>query len=304
MRSEVVDVLDCVLIVVAYHSARDLDALLGTVPGAAGDLSWTLVVVNNDPGERLSPAWGGRSDVILVEAGDNLGYAGGLNLGLSVAPPSRWTVFLNPDVRLGEDALVRMTSEAGTRNAVVPLMVDDAGVVQPSLRREPTVLGSLGDAFLGRRWPSRPGRLGETVLSEDAYRTPAPVDWATGAVLLVPTAIVHAVGDWDAERFFLYSEETDYARRLRDAGTSLRFLPEARVSHTGGGSGTTVALHALQEVNRVRYFRKWHSAPAAATFWGVAVLTNLLRSHRPTGRAALRALLSRAERAALPGGAR
>lgn len=296
--------LDCVLIVVAYRSAASLESLLATVPGSAGELSWRVVVVNNDPGEDLTSLVAARPGVQLLEAGDNLGYAGGLNLGLAAAPPSRWTVFLNPDVRLGEGALARMARAAGEDTAVVPRMVDDLGALYPSLRREPTVLGSLGDGLLGRRWASRPPWLGETLLAERSYQAPRAVDWATGAVLLVPTVVAGAVGPWDADRFFLYSEETDYSRRLREAGCGVRFLPEAQVVHGGGGSGTSDALHALQEVNRVRYFRKWHPPPAAAAFWGVAVLTNALRSHRPAGRAALRALLSRRERAALPGGTR
>lgn len=296
--------LDCVLIVVAYRSSVSLKGLLATVPGSALDLTWRVVVVNNDPSEDLGPLVAEHPGVQLIEAGENLGYAGGLNVGLAAAPPSRWTAFLNPDVRLGEGALAQMARSAGEHTAVVPLMIDDLGVVHPSLRREPTVLGSLGDAFLGRRWPTRPPWLGETLLAPDVYQHPGTVDWATGAVLLVPTAITGAVGPWDAERFFLYSEETDYSRRLREAGCAVRFLPTARVMHEGGSSGTSDALHALQEVNRVRYFHKWHTPPAVAAFWAVAVLNNALRGHRRAGRASLGALLSRRQRAALPGGAR
>ena len=41
------------------------------------------------------------------------------------------------------------------------------------------------------------------------------MDWATGAALLVPATVAHEVGEWN-EEFFLYSEETDYFRRIRD----------------------------------------------------------------------------------------
>lgn len=293
---------DCVLIAVSYRNADGLERLLATVPGAAGPLSWHVVVVNNDPEEDLGPVVSGIPEVEVVEAGDNLGYAGGINLGLIAAPASRWTVFLNPDVMLTPGSLVRMARAAGETTAVVPVIEDDDGRLQSSMRREPTVLRSLGDALLGARWATRPAWLGETVLSTGPYETGGEVDWATGAVLLVPTPAVTAVGPWDERRFFLYSEETDYFRRLRNAGCSVRFLPDAQVSHEGAGSGTSDALHALQEVNRVRYFRKWHRAPSTAAFWGVAVLNNTLRVHRPAARAALRALLIQRERARLPGG--
>ncbi|UFU02383.1 glycosyltransferase family 2 protein [Ruania suaedae] len=296
--------IDCVLVIVSYRSASDLDALLATVPAAAGTLSWRAVVVNNDPDDDLRPILAGRPEAELIEAGANLGYAGGINRGLAAAPASRWIVFLNPDLRLGPGALESLAMATGGRDAVVPAIEDEDGRIQYSLRREPTILGSLGEALLGDRWPSRPRALSEMVRTRAAYERPGTVDWATGAVMLVPTAVVARVGPWDADRFFLYSEETDYCRRLRTAGASIRFLPEAVVSHRGGGSGTSDALHALQEVNRTRYFGKWHGRAAAAAFTAVAVLSNVLRCHRPRNRAALRALLSPAARAALPGGPR
>lgn len=296
--------IDCLLVVVSYRSGPDLQGLLPTIPGSVGDLSWHTIVVNNDSTEDLSAVVAGHPHVELVDAGANLGYAGGINAGLAAARPSRWTVFLNPDVRLGQGALAAMAQAAGERDAVVPTIVSDAGVVQHSLRREPSVLGSLGDAVFGNRWKRRPPPLGEMIRDEADYASPRTVDWATGAALLVPTPVVQEVGPWDDDRFFLYSEETDYCRRLRAAGSRIRYLPAARVVHRGAGSGSSDTLHALLEVNRVRYFRKWHRAPATAAFAGVTVLNNLLRSHRPRSRAALRALLRPADRATLPGGPR
>lgn len=294
--------LDCALIVISYRSARDVEGLLATIPAAADGLSWQVVVVNNEPADDLRDAVSTCSEAVLVEAGTNLGYAGGINLGLASAPPSRWTVFLNPDLRLRPGGISAMTTSAGQTRAVVPKIVDDAGTVQCSLRREPTVVGSLGDALFGNVWQERPPWLAEMVRSASAYESPRNVDWATGAALLVPTTVVTDVGRWDADRFFLYSEETDYCRRLRDNGTPVHFVPDVVVSHRGGGSGTSDQLHALLEVNRVRYFRKWHGALATGAFAAVAVLNNLLRIRRARSRAALRALLVPSARSALPGG--
>lgn len=296
--------IDCLLIVVSYHSSADITGLLATVPAAMGGLSWSALVVNNDPADDLGHVVAAHPGADLVESGANLGYAGGINRGLAGAPPSRWVVFLNPDLRLGPGAIALMAAASGGRDAVVPTLVDDAGLLQYSLRREPSVLGALGDALLGGRWPGRPPALGEMITRSTAYASPGIVDWATGAALLVPSTLVRRVGPWDADRFFLYSEETDYCRRLRRTGAAIRFVPDAVVTHRGGGSGTSEALHALQEVNRVRYFRKWHSMPGTAPFAAVVILNNLLRCHRSRSRVALRALLAPRARRALPGGAR
>ena len=296
--------IDCVLIVVAYRSTAALGRLLESVPDAVDGLSWHVVVVNNDPTADLADVVGAHAHAQLVESGANIGYAGGLNRGLQMAPPARWTAFLNPDLELRPGSIARLTATAGVQDAAVPTIVDDDGVRQWSLRREPTVVAALGDGLFGDRWPRRPSVLSETIRDPVAYGRPGSVDWATGAVLVVATRVAVEVGPWDAERFFLYSEETDYCRRLRARGSAIRFVPEAVVQHRGAGSGTSDALHALQEVNRVRYFRKWHGDAESALFTGVIVLKHLLRIHRREARASVRALVSPGSRTALPGGGR
>ena len=294
--------VDCLLVVVSYRSAADIAGLLDTVPAALGDLSWHVVIVNNEPAEDLTRVVRPHPHVEIVHPGRNLGYAGGINRGLRGAPATRWTVFLNPDLRLERGSIARLARVAGRHDAAVPAIINDDGALQCSLRHEPTILGSAGDALFGDRWPGRPAALGEIIRDQTTYARPGVVAWATGALLLVPTPVVRKAGPWDSRTFFLYSEETDYCRRLRELGVAIRFVPDAVVRHRGAGSGTSDVLHALQEVNRVRYFRKWHGSLATAGFASVVILNNAFRAHRPRSRAALRALLSSSRRASLPGG--
>ncbi|MFC5931583.1 glycosyltransferase family 2 protein [Cryobacterium melibiosiphilum] len=296
--------IDLAIIVVAYQSAADLPKLLATLPAAAGGLTWQAIVVDNSSDPGLAAACGSPDNVCFVDAGSNLGYSGGLNVGVRNAPDSHFTVFLNPDLSLGANALLRLVEGCSKRGAAasVPLVLDDSGKPQPSLRREPTTLRSLGEALFGDHWPTRPPWLAEMVRLPADYASARPVEWATGAALLVRTSVVEAIGPWDSERFFLYSEETDYARRIRARGYTIEFAPTAIVHHRGAGSGSGPALDALLAVNKVRYFQKWHGQPSSLLFFGVAVIHNALRLRRPESRATLRALFSAPARAALPGG--
>lgn len=165
-------------------------------------------------------------------------------------------------------------------------------------------MGTLGDALFGAHWLGRPGALTEIVHDPAQYRLPHPVDWATGAALMVRREVVSAVGAWDSARFFLYSEETDYCRRIRERGGQIWFTPHATVRHRESGSGSAPELDALLELNKVRYYRKWHPGLPSVAFALVALLRNALRAHRPSSRAAMAALVSRHARAALPGGQR
>lgn len=98
------------------------------------------------------------------------------------------------------------------------------------------------------------------------------------------------VGPWD-ERFFLYSEEIDYATRARGHGFKIEYLPTARVLHSGGGSGTSDELDALLAVNRIRYAEKWDHWPRV--FRGIVIFHELMRAYRRKHRITLRILLQR-----------
>jgi GT2 family glycosyltransferase len=63
------------------------------------------------------------------------------------------------------------------------------------------------------------------------------VEWIVGACMLLRREILERVGGFD-ERFFMYSEETDWQRRIRDAGWEITFVPTVHVTHFGGASGT------------------------------------------------------------------
>jgi N-acetylglucosaminyl-diphospho-decaprenol L-rhamnosyltransferase len=296
--------VECAIIVVAYRSAADLPGLLASVPAAAGGMSWHAIVVDNDGTDGLTGALAGAKGTTLIASPGNIGYSGGLNLGMAAAPPSRVTVFLNPDLTLEPGSLAALVAAVDDQRvgAAVPRIRDDTGETQPSLRREPTVLRSAGEALFGDHWPGRPRWFAEMVREPERYERSGPVDWATGAALAVPTEMLRELGPWDAERFFLYSEETDYFRRVRAADSLVQYVPGAVVRHAQGGSGRSPQLDALQTVNKLRYYRKWHRALPSAAFAATLALHNLLRLGEPSARASLAALFSRAARNALPGG--
>ena len=96
----------------------------------------------------------------------------------------------------------------------------------------------------------------------DAYDTDTDTDWAEGSTQLVSGECWSACGPWD-ESFFLYSEETDFDLRARDAGSRRGTSPAASATHLEGGSATSARLWPLLVVNQVRLYRRRHGAAAA-----------------------------------------
>ena len=277
--------------------------MLDSLPAASGALSTRCVVVDNASTDAtLSLAR--MRDVTVIASAQNLGYSGAINLGRRAAGPCSSLLILNPDVVLEPGAIERLCSATAGSDVgmVAPMLFDARGNIYPTMRRDPSIRGTLGDALFGARLAARPGWLSEPVRDEGAYAQAHDVAWASGAVMLITAACDAAVGEWDSSRFFLYAEETDYAIRARRCGYRVCYVPSARVLHQEGGSGRSPALHALQSVNRIRCYGKYHRATATFMFRVVVALGHLLRAFRRSDREALRTVLRRSRWRELPGG--
>lgn len=280
------------MVIVTYQSARHLPRLLADLAAASAQLALHVLVVDNASTDGTAQI-AEEAGVTVIPTGANLGYAGALNVAFRHVGPEDPVLVLNPDVSLEAGAIEALLAavEADGVGVAVPTIRDMAGTVAPSMRSEPSIVRAFTAALLGRRTAWLPAALSEIVWTPSAYDRQQYPDWACGAALLMTAECLRLVGDWDDERFFLYSEETDFFRRVRMAGLRTVFVPQAQVRHVGGGSGSSPALVALMAVNRVRYFEKYHSGAASLAFRAAVVLHELLRCRDAGHRAALRALV-------------
>jgi GT2 family glycosyltransferase len=271
------------VVVVAFNSARQLPALIGSLPGAAPGIDLEVVVVDNASADD-SVAVCASLGTTCVPTGVNGGYARAINLGTRHLPHCDALLICNPDLCWEPGAIARLWE--GTRHSggvAVPMLCDGSGAVARSQRRDPSIPGQFGEALLGGRWSTRPALLTEIVRDPGSYATAHAVDWATGAALLVPRACVEQVGPWD-EDYFLFSEEVDYMVRCREAGFPIVFWPEAIAMHEEGGSGRSTSLLSLVGVNKLRFYGRRHGTLATALY-GLGVVLQLLvrasdRAHR------------------------
>src|SRR4051794_7289737 len=173
----------------------------------------------------------------------------------------RYGLLLNEDseLRPGATAALHAALEAHLRaGAAGAQLLRPDGTAQPSAVRFPTVrAAAAGAAGLARRNVQSRG---------DAVRE---VDWAHSAAMLVRREAGATIGWLDAA-FFVYSDEVDFCRRLRDAGWSILYVPSAQAVHheqlaTGAASERRIVEFAR---NRDRYVRKHHgTATARAVRW-------------------------------------
>lgn len=265
--------VDVAAVVVTFNSTRHVAALLDSLPQAFGDLSYSVVVVDNDSTDGTPELLARRADCRIVRAAND-GYAAGINRAVAASPPASTILILNPDATLDPDAVPRMLQVLRRRRdagIIAPRVREEDGRLSPTLRRGPT-LGRVG----GLSFTGLP-MFAERIELPGEYETEHEVDWAVGAILLVDRRCFDELRGLD-ESFFLYSEETDFSLRARDAGWATVYTPRAGAMHIGGGSGESATTHTMQMLNRVRLYRRRTGVVRAWLYFGLTIVVELRRA--------------------------
>jgi N-acetylglucosaminyl-diphospho-decaprenol L-rhamnosyltransferase len=279
---------DLAVVVVNHNAGEHLRRCLTSVFERAGGAELEVVVVDNassDGSARTAAEAFPRAKVI--ETGTNRGFAAGVNVGIGETS-APFVFVLNPDAFVWEGTLegfAKLAAERPRAGAIGPLIRNEDGTIYPSPRVQPGIGVAVGHAFLAPLWPDNPWSRRYRMAGWDRS-SEREVDWISGSAFLLRRAALDEVGLLD-ERFFLYAEEVDLFRRLRDAGWTIVFTPELEVVHVGGVStGRSRRMHLIHSRSVYLYFRKHH-----ARGWRRLLL--------PLARAALRAraeLVSLAQR--------
>ena len=202
--------------------------------------------------------------VRYVDPGRNLGFAGGVNLGVRTLGVDGDVLVLNPDAIVQASDLDRMLTvlHADRHTAAVA----------------PRLVGPDGEQRASWPWPS-PGHMWQEAVG--LGRVADRHDFLVGAVLLLSGQALAEVGTFD-ERFFLYAEETDWQRRAVDLGWQVKVVPEVVAVHTGAGTSTDGARRqALFHAGTETYIRKWFGPRGWLSYRAAAVVGAAARSLLP-----------------------
>lgn len=281
--------------VVTFNSSAMLPGLLDSLEvGMAGVGPYDVMIVdNNSRDASVEIARNHRQKPIVIEMGSNAGYAAAINAAMDAMHPQSHLLVLNPDLRMYARSAKALLDcfENPTVGIAVPRNYREDGTTDPTIRQEPSVLTAWCDSVFGGKTASRRG-WGEMIDTPDRYEHGGPIEWATGSALLVSARARATVGRWD-ESFFLYSEEVDYQRRVREAGFEVVYEPRSQVMHKGGDHGVNPKLFALLTANRVRYYARHHGLVSTLLFrLGLAAGEIARLSRGAVHRAALLSLFS------------
>ena len=238
------------IIIVSYNARADLERCLESLVTHPPAIDHEIVVVDNastdDTVQALRTRWPG---VRLIEAGDNLGFSRGNNVGIRQSF-GELVLLLNGDTLVPPGALDTLAAVLDRRPDVAiagPRLVDATGQAELSFGRMISPVSELRQKLRARRSVER------------LTSVEREVDWVSGACLLVRRADADAVGLLD-ERYFMYTEDVDFCAAIRARGRKVLFTPRAQIVHLRGRSRRTAphATAAAYRRSQVAFYEKHH----------------------------------------------
>ena len=197
----------------------------------------SIVVADNASNDGSEQALADKHpDTRFIQTGANLGYGGAANRG-ALSTDAEFLLICNPDTLFDAKAPARLVEallDDETSGAAGPRVDTPSGDVYPSARTFPSVTDSIGHGFLGLIWRNNPWSR-RYLMSDRALDRVQTVNWISGSCMMLRRSAFEEIRGFD-ESFFMYAEDVDLCRRLRDAGWSTLYVPGARVVHVQGVS--------------------------------------------------------------------
>ncbi len=246
-RTKITTALDSVF---ALPEVRDRPDLVDVVISDNGSTDGSREFLRERYGERIR----------IVENGANLGFAGACNRAFA-ATSAPYVFLLNPDAELRPAALAAMIAflDAHPRCGIAGSRIYNYdGSVQQSVGEFDTWAGAFLRSSAWGEWPAFARFANGASLRGWHYDTERRVDLAIGAALAIRRSLIEQIGPFD-ERFFLYHEEVDFAKRAADAGWETWFVPASEAVHEGQGSAKgQYSVEQRKQRSRRKYWVKHH----------------------------------------------
>ena len=253
------------VLVVTHNSARTLGRVLEPLAGRL-----QVVVVDTASSDQSAAIAAGFNGVEVVRSETNLGFGRATNVAASRAR-GEYLLTLNPDCIASLEALELLAGrlvENPEMGFAGPQIRKESGQLDRAcLRGDPDPLGAL--LYVSRvasLFPNSP-RLNRYNLTHADYDQEQVLLNGTAACLLFRATAYREVGGFD-ERFFMYGEDLDLCRVLREAGHPGVYVPAAKVLHIKGESTRQRSGEMLVEFHRAMwlYYQKHEATRRAAPF--------------------------------------
>ena len=228
-------------VIVTYNSKNTVCACIDSVR-SEGVSDIVIVDSNSTDGTQTGIS---NLDAQVIVLDKNRGFGFAANAGADLLNTD-YVLFINPDAYLKPGALSSMMRVMSSRKKigiVGGMLVDGQGV--PEQYSFGQTVTPFGIVMRARR-------------SKKSVSGPVSVGWVSGGALLVNRRVFQSIGGFD-DGFFLYWEDVDLCRRIKECGFDVYIDPNATVVHVRGASSADIREKTeLYDASATRYFQKYY----------------------------------------------
>ena len=273
--------LDLSVIIVNYNTRDVTMKAVQSVLDNPGALEIEVIVVDNASKDGSVDALRAAfPQVTVVDTGHNGGYAWGNNIGIQRAR-GRYLLVLNPDTQVDDGALesavryMEANPDVGILGTHVAL---ENGVQQPTRFRHVSLANLFWNIFVPNRMIRKSPYFGDQRYASLPPDTVQDVDVVAGCFMMVPRDVIEKVGMMD-DRFFMYSEESEWCWRVKQAGLKVRYNPDIKIMHYGAVSTGQTSPWKSVEIAKghILFLRLTRGPQTAWAGTAIMLLGDLLR---------------------------
>jgi len=226
--------MDISIIIPSYNTKKAISECIRSCLIERSKAKREIIVIDNasSDGSRkyLKERFG--KNIILIENDQNLGFAKAVNQGLKISK-GKYKYLLNSDTAITNgtfDKLIMFADSDGKIGVIGTKLVLPDGSIQKSCFNFPTIGNAIREYWFGER----------EKYSSFYKKNTSEVDSVVGASFFITPKAYEQVGIFD-ERYFMFYEDHDYCRRVKDLRMKVIYFPEVTVFHHHGLSGKDIS---------------------------------------------------------------
>jgi N-acetylglucosaminyl-diphospho-decaprenol L-rhamnosyltransferase len=249
---------DLAIVITSLNEARWLEPCLRSLHAHSGGADVQFIIVDIESTDGTAELARRECPEATVVRTHNGGFSHANNRGY-LASDARYVLFLNPDTEWVEGTLadaVALMDERPEVGVAGCRQLTPSGDVYPTMRRFRTPRRAIAEDLGSEAWAPT---AGQRVLDLSLYSEEHSPEWTIGSFMLTRREALLSGGCLD-ERYFLYAEEQDFCRRIRQAGWDIRHLPQITIVHHVGKAGLVPRLEAQRAFALLQFDARWENA--------------------------------------------
>lgn len=250
------------VIIVSYNSEDFIEKCVSSILRNLPKDGEVIVLDNASVDKTVDQLRKFAPKIKLIKSSENLGFSKGNNKAAKEAK-GEYLFFLNPDTEVNKsifDELVNFYESTPNAGIIGPKLIMADGKIQPSVKKLPTILGAIEEYIFSIK---------------NAYNQYVPdgkgsveVEMIYGAAILIRRDLFEELKGFN-EKFFLYYEDADLCKRIRELGKKIYYYPKVSLKHL---VGATKSENKYQE--NLESSKKYHG------MFKFLVLQLIFRLHR------------------------